>query len=120
LSTATSRAYAEHVGEQTFGQAMTPQDADCDLESGAGQLGLAACAVVDVAVAGELLEHARDRGGRDAEFGCEAGRRDAGPLTLETIDRLEILLGGLVEVRMTRHNEGLVRYDARHVRAITI
>ena len=74
------------------------------LEPALGELGLAASDVSEVPLGGELLEHPRDRGRRDPEVGRQAGRGYARPLAVEPVDRLEILLGRLVEVRVAGHS----------------
>ena len=66
--------HAEHVLQKHFGQPVAAHDAHRDAQALLGERRLAARLVREVAVGGQLLEHAGDRRRRDAQIGGEAGR----------------------------------------------
>ncbi|MFY9779868.1 MAG: hypothetical protein WAJ85_05075 [Candidatus Baltobacteraceae bacterium] len=83
----------QKLREETLRKTVATYDSHRDLEAALGELGFTPCAMIDEAVGRKLLEHPRNRCRRNAESGCEGGRRNARPFPFQTVDRFEILFG---------------------------
>ena len=103
--------HPQDLRQQTLRQTMAPEDSNRNGESALGQLRRAARGMNDVSFPGELLQHPGRRMRARRRVPRPDQRSSPRALALETVDRLEVLLGRLIEVRV-RHADTSIRRNA--------